>query len=189
MTSELNNHVFQTYSEQCTRGQFIITIEQLRVYAAEHFREDTEYLRPLFKDLIAPIIPKPVKPKSDKIKKEVVASGDKKALRTTDLRTDDEKKVDNLIFTEQVKNWVKETKRLDGTIRALYEIVWGQCSRIMQAGVRGMPSFDTMEETSDLISLLQKVRQLTCMSMMLTWNQWKTFSLFVNPITCASPCT
>ena len=131
------------------------------MYVAEHFREDTEYLRPLFKDLIAPVIPKPVKPKSDKVKNEVIATGDKKVLHVTDLRSDDEKEVGNFIFTEQVKNWVKATKRLDGTIRALYEIVWVQCSRLTQAGVHGMPSFDMVEEASDLVSLLQKIRHIS----------------------------
>ena len=58
----MNGHVFQTHTAQNKRGQFQDTLNMLKVYASNDFKEDTSYLTPMFTQLKVPEAPKPADP-------------------------------------------------------------------------------------------------------------------------------
>ena len=167
-TEKMHGHVFQTYSEQKQKGQFQITLEELKVYSAENFKEDADNLKSVFKDLKRPIVPKPTKSELTAgrvITKEIETTDSSGNVVTEvvieDLRDDDEKEVDKMIFQQRVIQWVKDTARLKATERALYEVCWGQCSKLMQTALRGEEAYQEFERDGDVCELLRAIRKIS----------------------------
>ena len=161
-SAKMKGNVFQTYAEQQKKGQFTTTMEELQIYVAENLSNDAEYFKPMFRDLIRPSIPKQSKHDivSDKVTQKTVETTDSQgnvieSIEIVDTRTQDEKDIDDMIFMEQVKNWVKDSKRLRSSERALYEVVWGQCSKLLQVSLAADKDYKRMDLDGDVTSLLK----------------------------------
>ena len=61
-TEGMDEHVFQTYTEQSKRGEFQRTLEELQVYCSTTYRQEADVLQPLFNRLENPNLDKPTKP-------------------------------------------------------------------------------------------------------------------------------
>ena len=61
----MNGHVFQIHAERNNKSQFEDTMESLRIYASSAFKNDIEYLTPLFTDLKEPQVTEPEDPKEE----------------------------------------------------------------------------------------------------------------------------
>ena len=160
----MHGNVFQTYAETQKRGQFLLTMEALQTYVASKFSEDTVYLRPLFKDLKPPNVPRPTRPAipEDKVevKEKIDTEGNTHKI-IVDIRTPEEKLVDDMIFNEEIKQWVKSRERLRGTERSLYDIVKGQCSRLMWTSIEGLTDFEQIDSNNDVTRLLLAIRTIS----------------------------
>ena len=66
-------------------------------------------------------------------------------------------------FEEDIKAWRKDVRSLNNTKRSLYNVVWGQCSPGMQARLRGLDGFETMQTEGNVTSLLHEI--IRCISM------------------------
>ena len=84
-------------------------LEQLHIYCSSTYKKDIKYLKILFTELKAPTIVKP-----EILDKTRVTVGEQ------------------IIFEEEVRQYVKEKKSLDTTLASLYNVVWGQGSRLLQ---------------------------------------------------------
>ena len=128
-TEEMNGHVFQIHSEQKKKGQFQDTIDALKVYASlKYYTRDIKFITPLFRDLEEPFVPEPEEPIA-------VAQKDAKGanIKSKDGQTvQTVSKFADMVFQEQVKQWINDTTSLRATLQSLYNIVWGQCSKLMQ---------------------------------------------------------
>jgi hypothetical protein len=145
-TTGMNGNVFQTHAEQRKRGQFQDTLDALRIFASTAYRKDIHFLTRLFTDLQVPFVPKPDEPIAT-----TVTIVDGKEVKTLS-------KFDETVFQEQVKQWIKDSTSLKATLRSMYNIVWGQCSRLMQNKLRAIAHFQTIENDGNVTELLKEIR-------------------------------
>ncbi len=105
-TKEMNGKVFQLQTEQKRRGQFRDTLEQLHVYASTTYKKDIRHMRVLFTSLDQPVVTKP----------ELVEGATKG------------QEVEHI---ENYKQYIKEQKSLESSLASLYNVTWGQCSKLL----------------------------------------------------------
>jgi hypothetical protein len=144
-TPGMGGHVFQIHSEQTKRGQFQDTLDALKVYSSTTFRKEITSLNKLFTQLKTPEVVKPKDPPLSKVKNE------------DGTFTNKVSRFDETVYNEEVKQWIKDNKNLRSTLTALYNIVWGQCSRLMKNKLKAIRDFDSIEEESDVTQLLKEI--------------------------------
>ena len=64
------------------------------------------------------------------------------------------------IFSEQVKEYVKQTSRLQENIKRLGALVWGQCSDTIRTRLHSLDTYDDMHTASDGLLLLVPIKDL-----------------------------
>ena len=99
----MNGHVFQTYGERPERGEFQRTLEELQVYCSTTYVQDAGALESVFSELKNPVLDKPPKP---------VYSED-----------DDEKSLEEEIYKEEIKAYVKAKSSLRNTMHSLFNVI------------------------------------------------------------------
>ena len=65
-----------------------------------------------------------------------------------------------VIFSEQVKEYVKQTSRLQENIKRLWALVWGQCSDTIQTRLQALDTYEDMHAASDGLRLLVAIKDL-----------------------------
>jgi len=133
-TAGLNGVVFQLQDESKDPTQFNWTMEAIERYSNKTFDID---LSVLFDKLQMPVLNKPIKPEVGKA---------------------DEVDID--IYKEKVKMFAKEEKGLHKTMRALYAIVWGQCSQNVETKLNQYKEEKEWRMSGDCASLIQTVKRL-----------------------------
>ena len=123
----MNGHVFQLHAERFNRPQFEDTMEALRIYSSTIYKNDIESLNKVFTELTPASVEEPPGPKEtpklDETGKVVV---DKAGKPVTVVSTFEE-----TIYNKMIKQWIRDESSLKATVRSLYNIVWGQCSKLM----------------------------------------------------------
>ena len=104
---EINSHVFQLQVEQKHKGQYQETLDQLQVYASAAHTRDIKALKVLFTKLEQPVI-------------------------TVPIPTKNPTPVEDILFKEEVRQYSKDKKSLESMLVSLYNVVWGQCSKLLQ---------------------------------------------------------
>ena len=122
-TSKLNGNVFQVHSERTNMSQFMKTLEALRVYSSSAYKRDIESLTELFTNLQTPIVSKPEDPI------ETTDTVDGKEVKSVS-------KFEEMKYTENIKQWIRDDKSLKATTRSLYYIIMGQCSKLMRNKIK-----------------------------------------------------
>ena len=120
----MNGHIFQTYAEQFRRGQFQTTLDGLQVYCSTTYKKEIDLLEPLFEDIQTPSLQKPTKP--------IITQGDDS--------------VDEDLYKEEIKTYVKDKKNLDTTLCSLMNVVWGQCSITLKSKLESKAVFKTTKK-------------------------------------------
>ena len=64
------------------------------------------------------------------------------------------------IFSEQVKEYVKQTSRLQENIKRLWALVWGQCSDTIRTRLQALETYDDMHTASNGLQLLIAIKDL-----------------------------
>ena len=64
------------------------------------------------------------------------------------------------IFSEQVKEYVKQTSRLQENIKRLWALIWGQCSDTIRTRLQALDTYDDMHTASDGLRLLVAIKDL-----------------------------
>ena len=139
----MNGKVFQLQSEQPRKGQFNDTMKALQLYTGQVYPLDSGFLLPMFKDLSKPKLEEPKKPEPKTAIKGGVAQIDE---------------WDKLRFTEEVKLYLKNKERTESTMTALYPVVWGQCSRLMQSRCMSRDEYEEIEKNSNVVELLKMIK-------------------------------
>ena len=132
----MNSHVFQLQVEQKRKGQYQETLDQLQVYASATYKRDIKALKVLFSDLEQPTIRIPIPSK-------------------------DPTPVEDLLFKEEVRQYSKDKKSLESTLVSLYNVVWGQCSKLLQNKLKANKLYDQFNSTSDVVTLLKEIKLLS----------------------------
>jgi hypothetical protein len=137
LTDDMGGNVFQCYEEQDDRRQYAKTIEALDAYAKKNLSYTAD-LAPLFATkMTAPSIERPV----------TIAEG--------------ADKLEEMIFAEEVKEYVKRTRSLKSNLATIYAVAWGQCSADMKARVKTHEGYETKSVANDCVWLLRQIRSVT----------------------------
>ena len=146
--TEMNGNVFQLATERKKKDQFDDTLEALKIYASTKFADDIAHLDPLFRKLKRPTIAKPDKPAPTEIKNE---DGTITVVPVDTMDAD--------IYKERMKKYDKKLERFDGTLRALYNVVWGQTSDLLRNQLQEHAKFEAIEDDADVTSLLKEIKK------------------------------
>jgi len=146
----MNGNVFQLQSEGRKKGQFKDTLDALKVLASTEFKKDISYLELLFQELKEPTVNPPKRPKPVVIK-------DEQTGLDVEVKPSDE---DMDLYRERVKVHVQIELRLENTKRALFNIVWGQSSRLLQNKLKATKSFDKILSEGDIVTLLKEIKKI-----------------------------
>ena len=109
----MNGHIFQVHNEQASKTQFLRTMQELKTYVAQSYKPYVSYLSHLFQGEIGTHSV----PKSDALSADA----------------DD---VDKASFQEDIQLWAKDKRNLKETMVSLFDVIWGQCSPMMQAELK-----------------------------------------------------
>jgi hypothetical protein len=66
--------------------------------------------------------------------------------------------VDQEIFREEIRMFVKTKAAIESTMKSLYDLIWGQCSESLRSRLRGHNDFATYPTTADSLALLKGIR-------------------------------
>ena len=132
----MNGHVFQLQVEEKRRGQFQETLDQLYIYESSMYKKDIMQLKTLFTELKQP---------------ELVE------LEMGENSTPSQK----TLSKEEVCQYVKDKKSLETTLISLYNVIWGQCSKLLQNELKSNSKYSIFNNTSDVSTLLTKIKNLS----------------------------
>ena len=118
-TGKMNGHVFQTHPERKEKSQFEDTMEALMIYESSVYKSDIESMNILFTELKTPTVAKPEDPE------ETITTD------TDGNKTKTVSRLEETIYNERVKQWIRDKRSLKASLRSLYNIVCGQCSKMM----------------------------------------------------------
>ena len=135
-TTEMNGQVFQLQAEQRKKGQFQETLDQLWIYSSSIYKKDIKHLKILFTQLEQPQLPKPE--------------------LSSQPSTSDE-----AIFKEEIRQYIKDRKSLETTLASLYNVVWGQCSKLLQNKLKSSKHYSNFDNNSDVAALLKEIKTLS----------------------------
>jgi hypothetical protein len=96
-----------------------------------------------------PYVKEPIEPEKQMVKNE---DGDYTMQVTKFTQT---------VFHERVKQRIKETNSLKATTQSLYNVVWGQCSKLMQNKLKAVPNIQTLENEGNVTTLLKEIRGIS----------------------------
>jgi hypothetical protein len=131
-------HVFKCYEEQDDHRQYSKTFEALDAYVRMTLPYTAD-LAPLFAATMkAPDVEQP------------------------DNIATDADKLTEMIFAEEVKDFVKRTRTLKSNLATIFAVAWGQCCDAMKARVKTHKGYEAMAVVAnDCVWLLSQIRSVT----------------------------
>ncbi|KAI2508903.1 Reverse transcriptase (RNA-dependent DNA polymerase) [Fragilaria crotonensis] len=134
----MNGNVFQCYEEQADRQQYAKTLEALDAYVKKKLSTYSADLAPLFATTMrTPTIDLPVD----------LAPGAGDTMK--------------MIFAEEVKEYVKQTRVLTSNIATVFAVIWGQCSENMKARIKVSEHYTDKAIKNDCFWLLRQIKSIT----------------------------
>jgi hypothetical protein len=135
----MNGNVFQCHGESTDKQQFLKTMGVL----GEHVNKTFTY-------------PQDVASVCKAFK--IVA-----LVQPPDLSEDDYKNSmgKKMIWETSMKTYMKRVDLLESNTRAIYAIVWGQCSPMMQSKLESLEDYEARSDTCDCIWLIQEIQGIT----------------------------
>jgi hypothetical protein len=66
-----------------------------------------------------------------------------------------------MMWETSMKMYMKQTDLMGSNTRAIYAIVWGQCSPMMQSKIESLDHYDTKSTACDCVWLLHEIQGIT----------------------------
>ncbi|KAI2506836.1 hypothetical protein MHU86_7621 [Fragilaria crotonensis] len=82
-------------------------------------------------------------------------------IERPDNIVDDADKLEEKIFVEEVKEYVKRTRTLQSNLATIFAVAWGQCSEAMKASMKTHNGYDEMALVNNCVWLLKQIRSVT----------------------------
>ena len=134
-TDELKGEIFDLVGSR-SADLFIKTKKSIANYVGRTYQHSGD-IRRAIEILSLPTIPMPIAPVADPIPPLLAA-----------------------IFSEQVKEYVKQTSRLQENIKRLWALVWGQCSDTIRTRLQALDTYEDMHAASNGLHLLIAIKDL-----------------------------
>ena len=68
------------------------------------------------------------------------------------------KSVEEEIYKEEVKAYVRAKLNLEATLCPLFNVVWGQCSITLKSKLESKDEFKNIKESKDIAGLLKQIK-------------------------------
>ena len=136
-TPDMNGHVYQTFNENDDKRQFGKTNEALGRWINMHTKNSGDLLV-LYTDLADPVIEKPA------------------PLNAADK--DDP--MEQLLWKETVKDFITRRRSLVDNLRAIYSVIWGQCSQTMKAKIMSIDDYEIKSQACECVWLLRQIKSV-----------------------------
>ena len=134
-TEELKGHIFDLVGSR-SADLFIKSKKAIANYVGRTYQHSGD-IRRAIKTLTLPTIPLPTAPVADPMPPLLAA-----------------------IFSEQVKEYVKQNSRLQENIKRLWALVWGQCSDTIRTRLQALDTYEDIHTASDGLRLLVAIKDL-----------------------------
>ena len=122
----------------------------MKIYSSITHKQDIDSLNVLFINLIEPTVVTPTEP----IEQEIT-----NAIGTTIVLP--LSKFQYTVYSEEIKLWIKDTIRLKASLTALYNVVWGQCKKLMQNKLIAVEHFSDIQLKCDVTKLLKSIKGIS----------------------------
>ena len=132
---DMNGHTFQCHGEASHASQFTRTCEELQRYCLKNYKygDDVAFIVRHYKEY------------------NMAKHKPKAAPKTADA-------IDIRIVEKQVDQYVHRITIYHQNKKALYMIIWAQCSSAMQARMKSAINFDNFDEDRDCLTLLKEIK-------------------------------
>ena len=135
----MKGNVFQCHGESISKQQFLKTVGVLD----EHINKTFDYPQD-----VASVC------KTFKITPIAVPTNLEKSVYEGDMAR-------RMIWETTMKSYIKRTEKLESNTRAIYAIVWGQCSPMMQSKLESLDEYAERSIDCDCVWLLQEIQGIT----------------------------
>jgi hypothetical protein len=133
--TDMNGHTFQCHGEATHASQFSRTFEELQSYCLKTYK---------YSDDVAHIV---------RHFKEFDLKSHKPSPAPTDANS-----IDLRILEKEVDEYVKRSAIYKQNKKALYMVVWAQCSNAMQVKMKSISTFKKFDEERDCLDLLKEIK-------------------------------
>jgi Reverse transcriptase (RNA-dependent DNA polymerase) len=133
--AEMNGHTFQCYGETTEKNQYNRTLEELEVYVGAHIRHNAKDIRRMIRTMVDTTFAPP----ADIV--EASSTATEIAIWKANIK----------LFMEK-REWYTENKC------TLYAVIWSQCSEAMQAKIKSAPTYQTMNDDANSLTLLTEIK-------------------------------
>ena len=134
---DMNGHVFQVHSETPKSTQFNRTCEELLTYVAIKFTNGNDDIQHLITNMEDPAFTEPPEPPS---------SASKGKMK---------------MWEHRLKTLADKEDRYEMNKKALYRVIWTQCSTTMQTRLKGSEEYDDRDKKKDSLWLLKEIRNIS----------------------------
>ena len=134
-TEELKGEIFDLVRSH-SADLFINTKKAVTNYVRRTYQHSGD-IRRAIETLTLPTIPMPIAPVADPMPVLLAA-----------------------IFSEEVKEYVKQMSRLQENIKRLWALVWGQCSDTLRTQLQALETYNSMHTASNGLQLLIAIKDL-----------------------------
>jgi hypothetical protein len=136
-TEGMNGHIFGCFDEQGDKRQYAKTMEALAQYANKTYKFSEDFTSLFNPTPSTPSVTRPTAPTSPDV-------------------------VDNLIFKEEIKQYVLRCSILKGNLCALWSVTIGQCTQAMKDKLESIKDLTRNETTTTASGFLRASLALTC---------------------------
>jgi len=133
----MNGHVFECYEEQGDRRQYAKSLEALEGHVKKTLKYSEDLATLFSDDMSVPTVSMPEDPGKDP------------------------SKTAEMIWAEEVKEYVKRTRTLKSNLATIHAVIWGQCSEAMRAKVKSLDDYKTKTNENDCYWLLKQIKAIT----------------------------
>ena len=134
----MNGHTFGCFDEQGDKRQYVKTVEALSQYANKTYTFSEDFSSLFLAEATAPVLEK-LKPPPKEGRDEI----------------------DDLIFKEQIKQYVNRCSTLKGDLAAIWSVAIEQCTETMKAKLVSVKEYDDKHRESDYNWLLKSIWSIT----------------------------
>jgi hypothetical protein len=135
----MKNNVFQCHGENNSTQQFMKTVGVLE----EHINKTFDYPQD-----VASVC------KTFTLTTLNIPANLEKTVYETDMAK-------RMIWDTNMKTYMKRVDKMESNLRAIYAIVWGQCSPMMQSKLESLDEYSERSTDCDCIWLLQEIQGIT----------------------------
>jgi hypothetical protein len=139
--TEMHGHVFQCYGESPEKNQFTRTMEEIDAYVGLQIKNHPTCIKQMLRTMENTIISEPQD-------YEDVAKKTETPATKTSIR----------IWEKDIDMFVKRKETHLDNKCVLYSVVWGQCSKAMQAKVKTDKLYDDISEQIDGLALIKIIK-------------------------------